>query len=337
VLNDAPSERLWYLDGRGVPELRDALATYLDRVRGTAAHADDIVISAGFAQGIALVADVLRRRGARRIGMEDPSHPESRDIVRAAGLEVVAIPVDEAGVRVGSLDDADIDGVIVTPAHQYPTGAVLPPDRRAALASWAARHDAFVIEDDYDAEFRYDREPIGAVQGLRPDRVIYAGTASKALAPGLRLGWLILPSELAEPVARAKVAADLGSPAIDQLTFADFLARGEFDHHLRRMRSLYRRRRDVLLAGLRRDLPELTPVGASAGLHLLTWLPPDVPESAFVGAAASLGIRIDGLAPRRIEPGGRGGIIFGYGAVNETVIDRSLSRLATAMRVARGR
>jgi GntR family transcriptional regulator/MocR family aminotransferase len=335
VLARAPSERFWYQDGRGVPELREALASYLDRVRGTAAHPDDVVISAGFAQGLALTVEVLGRGGARRVGMEDPSHPESRDVVRAAGLEVVPIPVDGAGLRVAALDQADVDAVVVTPAHQYPTGAVLPPERRSALAAWASRRAAIVIEDDYDAEFRYDREPIGAIQGLCPDRVVYAGTASKVLAPGLRLGWLIVPSAMADAVASAKKAADLGSPALDQLTFADFLASGEHDRHLRRMRSVYRRRRDVLLSGLDRHLPELRPVGASAGLHLLTWLPEDVSEAAFTRAAADLGIRIDALGPRRIVPDGPGGIIFGYGATSEPAIERSLPRLAEAMRRAR--
>jgi GntR family transcriptional regulator/MocR family aminotransferase len=335
VLARAPSERFWYLDGRGVPELREALATYLDRVRGTATHPDDVVISAGFAQGLTLTVDVLRRAGARRIAMEDPSHPESRDDVRAAGLAVVPIPVDEAGLRVDVLEAADVDAVIVTPAHQYPTGAVLPPERRSALAAWAMRRGGLIIEDDYDAEFRYDREPIGAIQGLCPDRVVYAGTASKVLAPGLRLGWLIVPTAMADAIAAAKKAADLGSPALDQLTFADFLASGEHDRHLRRMRSVYRQRRDVLLAGIARHLPELRPVGASAGLHLLAWLPEDVPEPAFIGAAADLGIRIDGLGPRRIVPGDPGGVIFGYGAVSESAIERSLPRLAEALRMAR--
>jgi GntR family transcriptional regulator/MocR family aminotransferase len=337
VLAEAPSERLWYLDGRGVPELREALAAYLDRVRGTCSNPDDVVICSGFGQGLSLITRVLHQGGARRMGMEDPSHPESRDDVREAGLEVVGIPVDESGIRVDALERANVDAVVVTPAHQYPTGAVLPPERRAALAAWATRRGAVIVEDDYDAEFRYDREPIGAIQGLSPDQVVYAGTASKVLAPGLRLGWLIAPRRLVEAIARAKTSADLGSPAIDQLAFADFVARGEHDHHLRRMRPIYRRRRDLLLAGLRRHLPELEPVGASAGLHLLAWLPDDVSESAFSELAADAGVRIDGLGPRRIEPGGRGGVIFGYGGVTEARIELGVARLGDAFRAARER
>jgi GntR family transcriptional regulator/MocR family aminotransferase len=267
--------------------------------------------------------------------MEDPSHPESRDLIRDAGLTVVPIPVDEAGIRVDRLAEADVDAVVVTPAHQYPTGAVLPPDRRAALAAWARSRRAIVIEDDYDAEFRYDRQPVGAMQGLCPERVVYAGTASKVLAPGLRLGWLVVPGDLVDRVAQAKVAADLGSPAIDQLAFADFLARGEHDRHLRRMRPIYRKRRDTLLAALARYLPELEPVGASAGLHLLAWLPDDIDEAAFSTAAADVGVRIDGLGERRIEPGGRGGVIFGYGGVREAGIEEGLRRVGPAIEALR--
>ena len=172
-----------------------------------------------------------------------------------------------------------------------PTGGAHRPGPSAARG--------LVIEDDYDAEFRYDREPIGAMQGLSPDRVVYAGSASKILAPGLRLGWIVVPAELADEVAAAKKAADLGSPAIDQLAFADFLAHGELDRHLRRLRPIYRARRDVLLAALGRHLPELRPVGASAGLHLLAWLPPDLDEAEIIEAAGRSGIRLQGVGRRR--------------------------------------
>jgi GntR family transcriptional regulator / MocR family aminotransferase len=332
ALNEAPSERLGYLDGRGVPELREALAAYLNRVRGTAASPEAVVISTGFAQGLSLVSRVLVAAGARRLATEDPSDPDTRELVRVAGLEVVGIPVDESGIRVELLDREKVDAVLVTPAHQYPTGGVIPPDRRAALVAWATRRNGLIIEDDYDAEFRYDREPIGAIQGLAPDRVVYAGSASKILAPGLRLGWLIAPARLVDDLARVKKATDNGSPFLDQLAFADFVSRGELDRHLRRMRPIYRRRRDTLLAALRRHLPTFTPVGASAGLHVLAWLPPDVDEAALVASAAEAGLGLYGLAPRRIEPGGPGGIIFGYGNVSEGAIERGVQRLAEVVR-----
>ena len=187
-----------------MPELRGALADYLNRVRGTAADADSIVVCSGFAQGLKLVGQVLRDRGARRIAIEDPTQPENREDLRSIGLEVVEIPVDASGMRVEQLDGARVQAAVLTAAHQYPTGGVLPPDRRAALVAWAERRGGLVIEDDYDAEFRYDREPIGAMQGLSPDRVVYAGSASKILAPGLRLGWIVVPAELADASPRPR-------------------------------------------------------------------------------------------------------------------------------------
>jgi GntR family transcriptional regulator/MocR family aminotransferase len=318
ALGDAPSERLGYLGGRGVPELRQALAEYLDRVRGTAVDPECIVVCSGFTQGLKLLAAVLRDSGARRIAIEDPTQQGTGDDLRALGLDV-----------------ADVDAVVVTAAHQFPTGAVLTPDRRAALMAWAERRGGLIVEDDYDAEFRYDREPIGAIQGLSPERVVYAGSASKILAPGLRLGWFVVPAAYVDAMTRAKRTADSGSPALDQLAFADFLARGELDRHLRRLRPIYRARRDALLDALARHLPELRPVGASAGLHVLAWLPPDLDEATVVEAAAVRGVRIQGVGPR---PGGAavpGGIIFGYGALGETAIERAIDRLASALGTAR--
>ena len=334
VLANAPSDRLTYLQGRAVPELATALAAYLNRVRGTCAEPADIVASTGFAQGLALTMRALRAAGARRVGVEDPSDPEYRATIREAGLAWVAIPVDESGIDVGRLRAADADAVIVTAAHQYPTGAVLSAERRTALLDWAATRRATIVEDDYDAEFRYDREPIGALQGLAPDRVVYAGSASKILAPGLRLGWLIVPPTLSEAVVARKQAADMGSGAIDQLAFADVIERGELDHHLRRMRPIYRGRRDALLAALARHLPDVRPVGASAGLHVLVWLPPGVDETAVIRAAADAGIGVAGLSSRRVEPG-PAGLIFGYGVIAEGAIDEGIERLAEVIEGAR--
>ena len=335
ALATAPSERLTYLQGRSVPELATALAAYLNRVRGTAAEPADVVIATGFAQALQLTLRALRARGARRVAVEDPSDPEYRASVRAAGLEWVAVPVDEAGIDVERVLAADPDAVVVTAAHQYPTGGVLPPDRRSRLLDWATRRDATVIEDDYDAEFRYDREPIGALQGLAPDRVVYAGSASKILAPGLRLGWLVLPPALTAAIVAGKQAADMGSAALDQLAFADVLERGELDRHLRRMRPIYRGRRDALLGALARRLPELRPVGASAGLHVLAWLPPDVDEAAVLADALRAGVGIAGLASRRVTPGPPG-LIFGYGAIPESSIDAGIAVLADVVAARNG-
>jgi GntR family transcriptional regulator/MocR family aminotransferase len=335
VLATAPSDRLTYLQGRAVPELAVALAAYLNRVRGTYADPADIVVSTGFAQGLALTMRALRARGARRVAVEDPSDSEYRATIRDAGLEWVAVPVDADGIRVDRLSAVRADAVVVTAAHQYPTGAVLSAERRAALLDWAASRRATIVEDDYDAEFRYDREPIGALQGLAPDRVVYAGSASKILAPGLRLGWLIVPPALTDAVVGWKQATDMGSAALDQLAFADLLERGELDHHLRRMRPIYRARRDALLAALARHVPDARPAGASAGLHVLAWLPDVVDEARVVAEAAAAGIGIAPLASRRVEAG-PAGLIFGYGGIAEGSIDAGIERLAGVIAANRG-
>jgi GntR family transcriptional regulator/MocR family aminotransferase len=332
VLIEAVDERFGYLDGRGAVELRSALAAYLNRVRGTNADPEAIVITNGYAQAVSLLMGVLAARGARTVAVEDPSASDDvRPIAQALGLSVAGVPVGGNGVRVDSVAELDADVLILTPSHQWPTGGVLSPRARAAVLAWARRTGALVLEDDYDAEYRYDRAPIGAMQGLDPGRVAYAGTASKTLAPGFRLGWLVLPQELVEPFAGAKLLADRGSPILDQLTFADFLSRGEFDRHLRRMRPIYRSRRDALLTALARYLPELEPAGIAAGLHLVAWLPQDLREATVIAAAAREGIAVAGVAPYRLSSAPRGGLIFGYSNLGERAIADGITRLARAV------
>jgi len=296
-----------YLAGSGAPQLRTALADYLNRVRGTLAQPDQIVICTGYAQGIALLVGVLAAAGAKRLALEDPSSgDDALPAARAVGLKVIGVPVDCDGIRVNVLRETGADAVI----------------------RWATECGAVIIEDDYDAEYRYDRTPVGALQGLAPDRVVYAGSASKTLAPGLRLGWFVMPGHLAEPMAAAKIAADRGSPALEQLALADLIMRGELDRHLRRMRPVYRRRRDALLAALARRLPWLEPTRVAAGLHLVTWLPPHLDEAAVVDAAAYAGVGIEGVTPYRISHPGPGGLIFGYATVNEQAIAEGVDILA---------
>jgi GntR family transcriptional regulator/MocR family aminotransferase len=329
ALANAPNDLFGYLAGSGVPQLRTAIAEYLNRVRGTVAQPDQIVICTGYAQGITLLIGVLAAAGARRIALEDPSSgDDALPAARAAGLEVIGVPVDRDGIRVDVLRETGADAVVLTPSHQFPTGSVLSAGNRAAVLRWAAERGAVVIEDDYDAEYRYDRTPVGALQGLAPDRIVYAGSASKTLAPGLRLGWFVMPGHLAEPMAEAKIAADRGSPALEQLALADLITRGEFDRHLRRMRPVYRRRRDALLAALARRLPWLEPAGVSAGLHLVTWLPPGLDEATVVDAAARAGVGIEGVTPYRISHPGAGGLIFGFATVNEQAIAEGIDILA---------
>ncbi|HET8755836.1 MAG TPA: PLP-dependent aminotransferase family protein [Solirubrobacteraceae bacterium] len=318
-----------YVSGRGVPALHTALADYLNRVRGTSARSSDIVICNGYAQGIALVVGVLAAAGAKRIAVEDPSADDDAvPAARAAALEVVGVPVGDDGIEIAALDRLDADALVLTPSHQWPTGAVLSAAGRAAAVRWARERDTLIVEDDYDAEYRYDRAPIGALQGIAPDRVIYAGTASKTLAPGLRLGWLVPPPRLVGAIAEAKTLADRGSPVLDQLAFADFLARGEFDRHLRRMRPVYRRRRDALLAALRAHLPDFEPAGIAAGLHLVAYLPPGLDEATLIAAAARRGVALYGLAPYRLSTGGRQGLTFGYATLDEATIRRGVRIVA---------
>ena len=332
VLTEAADERLGYLDGRGAVELRSALAAYLNRVRGTNADPETIVITNGYAQAASLLMGVLAARGARTVAVEDPSASDDvRPIAQALGLNVVGVPVGDDGVRVDAVAQLSADVLILTPSHQWPTGGVLSPQARAAVLAWAQRTGALVLEDDYDAEYRYDRAPVGAMQGLNRDRVAYAGTASKTLAPGFRLGWLIPPRELLEPLAEAKLLADRGSPILDQLTFADFLSRGEFDRHLRRMRPVYRSRRDALLGALAQYLPDLEPTGIAAGLHLVAWLPQDLDEATVITAASREGVAVAGVTPYRLSPTPRGGLIFGYSDLNEGEITEGVMRLARAV------
>jgi GntR family transcriptional regulator / MocR family aminotransferase len=332
VLNRASDADFGYVSSRGAPPLHAALATYLNRVRGTAAQSQHIVVCNGYAQGIALVISVLARAGATRIAVEDPcADDDAVPAARAAGLEVIGVPVDADGIRVDSLAGIDADALVLTPSHQWPTGGVLSAPARRRVLEWARRHDALIVEDDYDAEYRYDRAPIGAMHGLAPDRVIYAGTASKTLAPGLRLGWLVVPPRLVAEVAQAKALADRGSPVLDQLAFADFLAAGEFDRHLRRMRPVYRRRRDALVAALGEHCPQLRPAGIAAGLHLIAHLPDGVCEDAVIAAAAARGVAVYGLGPYRLAPGGPGALLFGYATLDEPELERGVCGVAEAL------
>ena len=239
-----------YTDPHGIEVLRLALRDYLGRVRGVVTDAGRVVVTSGYSQGRSLLCRALAAMGARRVGVEDPCHDEVRVSGAGAGLELVPVPVDGEGIRVDALERAAVDAVFVTPAHQYPTGAVLSGARRGALLEWLRRREAIAIEDDYDAEYRYDRAPVGALQGMDPERIVYAGTASKTLAPAMRLGWLVVPPRLLEAVQRQQRQVDFGVSRIEQHAFADFLSRGELDRHLRRMRVRYRARRDALVEAL---------------------------------------------------------------------------------------
>ncbi len=324
---------LGYGDPRGVEALRSVLAEYLGRVRGVAADPARIVVTCGYSQGQGIVCRALVAHGARRIAFENPSHPEQRRIATRAGLEVVPVPVDEDGLRIDDLARADVDAVVLTPAHQHPTGAVLAGDRRADLLGWLRASKALAIEDDYDAEYRYDRVAVGALQGLDQDRIVYAGSASKTLAPGLRLGWLVVPPRLLDTVTDEKDLADCGTARIDQHAFARFLARGELDRHLRRMRAQYRRRRDLLVAALEEALPEATVRGIAAGLHATVELPGTYDEQAILDEARRRRLDLTTMRDFWIEPGsGPPTLLLGYAQIPEPSIRASVRALVEAVR-----
>jgi GntR family transcriptional regulator/MocR family aminotransferase len=297
------------------------------------AEPDHIVITSGYLQGLGLVCRALAQRGARRIAVESPSNPEDRTVAARAGLTPVPISVDGDGMRVDLLTGAGVDAVALTPAHQNPTGGVLAGERRTALTAWLRQRPATAIEDDYDAEYRYDRSAVGALQGLDPDRVVYAGSASKTLAPALRLGWLVVPPALLDAVCDQKLHADRGSACIEQRAFADFLTRGELDRHMRRMRAHYRRRRDALVDALAGALPEATVSGIAAGLNLTVSLPEGHDEIAIREQARHHRIELETMGDFGLEaPGRTPALVLGYAQTPEAAIRAGIRELARAVR-----
>ncbi|MFF4837657.1 PLP-dependent aminotransferase family protein [Streptomyces sp. NPDC001315] len=314
ALTAAPNDALGYGDPRGRVELRTALAAYLSRARGVRTTPDRIVICSGFARGLRLLGEVLHARGLRTLAVESYGLDVHRDLVERTGLRTIPLPFDELGTR--TEDMAGVRAVLLTPAHQFPMGVALRPERRAAVVDWARRTDGLILEDDYDGEFRYDRQPVGALQDLDPEHVVYLGTASKSLAPGLRLGWMVLPPSLAPEVVAARGAS---TGVLDQLTLAEFITSGAYDRHVRAARQRYRRRRDALVAALADRAPDVRVTGIAAGLHVVVQLPPGTEESV-IRAAAWQGLAVQGLAGFRhdlatTEP--LDALVVGYGTPSD--------------------
>jgi GntR family transcriptional regulator/MocR family aminotransferase len=328
---ESPLDAVGYGDPRGVPRLRETLADYLGRVRGAAADPENMLICTGFMQGFSILCRWLHAQGVEQLAVEDPGWHVHRLIAEQAGLQTIPVAVDDQGLCVRALADTGASAVLATPAHQFPTGGVLSRERRAALIEWAEQGERLIIEDDYDAEYRYDRVAVGALQGLAPERVLYIGSASKRLAPGMRLGWMLLPSWLAWQLISAKAVEDGGSEVVGQLALCDFIERGELDRHLRRMRLRYQQRRDSLLQALARWLPEGRPSGAGAGLYELVELPAGVNESALIAAAATRGVGMEGLAWHRFAHGGPPGLLLGYGNLSEPAIEQGVRLIAQAL------
>jgi len=332
ALTKMPTDDLGYRDRHGSLVLRRALADYLGRVRGLVADPHRIIVTSGFEQGRTLVCRALRASGATRIAVEDPSYTEWEP-VRRAGLTILPVQVDEDGMRTDLLANQQADAVMLTPAHQFPTAMVMSGERRRALLAWLVRSDAYAIEDDYDAEYRYDRAPTSALQGLDPDHVIYAGTVSKTLAPALRLGWLVVPERLREAVQTEQRLTDYGCSRIEQHALAEFMATGEYDRHLRRMRQRYRIRRDTLVGALAEELPEAVVEGISAGLHAAVRLPSGYQEAAIRHEIKRSGIALEFLSDHCLGPrSGPPTLLLGYARSPDASIRAGIRALASAIR-----
>ncbi|PRY46724.1 PLP-dependent aminotransferase family protein [Umezawaea tangerina] len=308
-------EELGYPHAAGFPPLRAELADYLGRVRAAVTEPEAVVVTNGSAEGLSLLCRVLRAQGHRSIAVEEPSHFGAAEMLASHGLRVVGVPVDDHGIRVDALSTTDCRVVLVTAAHQFPLGVVLHPERRHALIAWARACDGIVIEDDYDAEHRYDRPAVGAVQALDPSRVVHQGSTSKVLAPALRLGWLVLPESLREPVVERKRHDDLGTETLRQAAFAQLLRGGGYDRHLRRTRALYRKRRDALIDALAREQPSWEPIGVAAGLHVVVRLPPGTDDLALQRKYAARGVNAVALAHYVRTPLWPG-LVLGYASLS---------------------
>jgi GntR family transcriptional regulator / MocR family aminotransferase len=321
----------------GREELREALAERLSRFRGIDVGAERIVIVNGSQQALDLVARVLLDPGDRVL-IEEPHYLGARWVFVAAGAELVPGRVDEDGLQVPGVRARRPAPRLayVTPSHQFPTGVVLPAGRRLELLNWAARTGAFILEDDYDSEYRYEGRPLQALAALDAEqRVIYVGTFSKLMFPALRLGYLVLPESLVRPVAAAKAIADTGSAMLEQLTLADFIRHGHFERHLQRSRRRNASRRAVLLEAIRDHFGERAEVsGANAGLHVLVWLRGrgGGPIGSVGRKAQAAGVGLYSVAPCYLEPPRRTGVLLGYGALRERDIREGIRHLASALR-----
>jgi GntR family transcriptional regulator/MocR family aminotransferase len=321
ALTDLPDEDLAYPDPAGFLGLRKEIVDYLARVRAVVAK--DAVITNGAADGLQLTARIVNGS----IAIEEPSHFGGENMLRSHGLVTVPVPVDDKGIRVDLLSKTDCKAVLVTAAHQFPLGMVLHPERRRALVEWARERDALIIEDDYDAEHRYDRPALGALQALAPEHVVYQGTTSKVLAPALRLGWLVVPERLREGIVQRKMYNDMGTGTIPQAAFAHLLRTGGYDRHLRRTRALYRKRRDALLEAVAEHLPAWQPIGVAAGLHVVLRMPDGTDDLALKSRLEERGVHVWALAQYTRTPMWPG-LVVGYAALTPDRLREAVREIA---------
>jgi GntR family transcriptional regulator/MocR family aminotransferase len=295
ALRELPDRRLGYANHCGVAELRNAVAGYLARVRGVVVEPEHVVVCCAASQALTVLWQAVRKQGGRRVAVEDPGWRWQRYTVEHAGLEAVPVRVDASGLVVTDLAAADVDAVVMTPAHQYPTGVVMTAERRAALIMWARERGALIVEDDYDVEYRFGQEPVASLQGLAPDLVAFVGTTSKTLAPALRLAWVVPPSHLIDDVENMLLVTGVTPPTLDQMAMASFIDDAGLERHLRSMRRRYRAKREVLIDALATHLPQVRISGTAAGLHLLAWLPDGTDERETAMRARRSGVGLHEL------------------------------------------
>ena len=332
ALAELPDARLSYGELAGTTELRVALAAYLGRSRAADADPGRIVVTSGYQQGLRVFCQLLRARGGSRVAVEDPGYPIAGWTIESERLEVVPVAIDDDGIDVEALQETAPDAVVVTPAHSLPLGAVMAPDRRRRLVAWARESGALVLEDDYDAELRYDRGPAGTLQGLAPDVVVLAGTVSKTLAPALRIGWIVVPAELTPLAVTARASADGGGRRIEERALAELIESGAFDRHLRAARQRYRVKRAALLEAIAAALPDRGVRGVAAGLHAVLELPTGVEEAAVVAGAAEAGVHVHGLGAFTRAHRQPPGLVLGYGLASERELREAVAAIAAAVR-----
>lgn len=330
VLRSLPDAELGYASPWGVAALRDELAEHLTRVRAAMASPESCLVVNGATQGLTLLVRTLAENGHKTLAVESPSHSVQRRILGRHGLRVVDVPIDEQGIDVDALARTGCRAVLVTPAHQYPTGIVLSATRRNALIRWAERVGGIIIEDDYNPEFRYDRRPVGCLQGFGPEYVVLVGSVSKTLAPGLRLGWLVSPPQLHEALSMAKRDDDFGTGVLGQHVLAELFANGGYDRHVRRVRRHYMQRRDVLVSAMAAELPTWQVSGQAGGLHVMLRLPPGVDEDRIIAAAAAKGLALQGTRAMYGSLPAEDGVIVSYARAPRSVLADAVRRLADA-------
>ena len=330
VLSDLSPSDFGYGDPRGTPALRLAVANWLARNRGIRVDPGEVIVVAGVAQALGLLAQVLRHHGISEVAVEDPGSLGARQHLQNWQLGTPPISVDSEGLHVDELRASGAAAVMLTPAHQFPTGVVLDGERRRELMRWASE-DGLIIEDDYDAEHRYDRPPVPALRSMLAEQVCYAGSVSKLLAPALRVGWVLAPPKYREALVAAKRNADLGNAVLAQLVLAQLMELGEMERQLRFLRRRHRRRRDAMIVAIRTHLPGAVVHGAAAGLHLMITFDADFADVDLAAASLARGVKVQPLSWHSQRPS-QPGLVLGYAASTPTDINEGVATLGNVLR-----